>query len=150
MFGRKSEISMPLWPRGLNSRQGASNLFFATARRVLKWPKDSGMGWPASLMRSGLGSKRSTWLGPPDMKGKMTRLAFGAKWVGLGVKGFSDASSPCSPSSDVSATMPKPPPARFRKVRRDVVKEPYGPGQVFTALIDIHEIVQVEQRAAKF
>ena len=36
------------------------------------------MGWPCSLARRGLGSKVSTWDGPPSMKRKMTCLALGA------------------------------------------------------------------------
>ena len=39
--------------------------FFATARRVITEPKLSGSGCPAYLIRSGFGSQRSTWLGPP-------------------------------------------------------------------------------------
>src|SRR5687767_16009289 len=108
MFGRKSEISIPDWPRGLKARCGASNLFFATARLVLNVPNDSGIGWPASRIRSGFGSNRSTWLGPPDMKRKMTLLALAWKWVGDGDSGLIDggasaASKPSRLSSEARA-----------------------------------------------
>ena len=83
---------MPDWPRLRNGRSGGSNLFFATSRRVLNVPNDSGIGWPARRIKSGFGSNRSTWLGPPDMKRKMTLRARGAKCGGFGASGLAGAS----------------------------------------------------------
>src|ERR1051325_10212150 len=119
MLGRKSETSMPHWPRLAKGRQGGRSLFLATARRVLNVPKDSGIGWPARRTRSGLGSNRSTWLGPPDMKRKITLLALGWKWGCLGERALfdlvgasdSEARRFCESSSEARARSPKPPPA---------------------------------------
>lgn len=46
-----------------------------------------GNGLPSSRSRSGLGSKVSTWDGPPFMKRKMTRWARGGKWGCRGARG---------------------------------------------------------------
>src|SRR5688572_26107391 len=129
MCGRNSEISSPELPRGLNSRHGGKSLFFATARRVLKEPNDSGIGSPANRTRSGFGSKRSTWLGPPDINRKITRSARGRTWGGLAEKALA-AKALCRSSNEVRATHPKPAPACRRNCRREVVQDgnPYGPG----------------------
>src|SRR6266508_3000375 len=120
---------MPDWPCLWNGRKGGNKLFFATLRRVLNAPNDSGIGWPANRIKSGFGSNKSTWLGPPDMKRKMTARARGVKWGGRGASGFglargfsatvSAANRSSRSKSDASASSPNPPPARRKKSRRE-------------------------------
>ena len=66
---------MPLWPYFLNWNGDFSRL--PVLRSVFRLPV--GMGWPWYLVSIGLGSKVSTWQGPPFRNRKMTRLALGAK-----------------------------------------------------------------------
>ena len=44
-------------------------------------PKLAGNGWPWRRVSSGLGSKRSTWLGPPTMNMKITEAGPGSAVV---------------------------------------------------------------------
>src|SRR5438034_5960500 len=105
---------MPDWPCLWNGRKGGNKLFFATLRRVLNAPNDSGIGWPANRTKSGFGSNKSTWLGPPDMKRKMTARARGGKCGGRGARGFETvfwaeglaANKPSRSNSDASANNP--------------------------------------------
>jgi hypothetical protein len=69
--GTRSDMSTPDWPylphfRWLPRQSGS-------ASRNWLWilPKLGGRAWPSSRLRSGFGSKRSTWLGPPVMNRKM-------------------------------------------------------------------------------
>src|ERR1035438_9199382 len=76
----KSENSVPLWPcwvktRGLE-RTAALGLVKARRRSLVS---SGGRGLPCHFWSSGLGSKRSIWLGPPSMNMKMTFLALAAK-----------------------------------------------------------------------
>ena len=50
-------------------------------------PKLGGSGCESSRFKSGLGSNRSIWLGPPVMNRKMQRLALAGKWPGRGASG---------------------------------------------------------------
>ena len=79
MCGMKSEYSMPHWPYGLNSRGLASTAAFGLMKASLSW---LGHGRRQRLalhfFSSGLGSKRSTWLGAPSMNMKITFLALAA------------------------------------------------------------------------
>src|SRR2546430_2735479 len=77
--GYQSDTQMPLLPCCLKVRFDGISELEAVPIAVIGRPNDSGIGWPASLSSSGLGSKRSRWLGPPSMKSQMTDLAFGAK-----------------------------------------------------------------------
>src|SRR6266567_3904918 len=120
------------------------------------------MGCPARRIKSGFGSNKSTWLGPPDMKRKITRRARGAKCGAFGASGFGKgdawrseapaASRPSCSKSEASASRPSPPPARPRNSRRVVgrVAEAVGPPQVCRASINIDKSVEVKQNSAKF
>ena len=77
-----------------------------------------GRGCPCIFCSIGFGSKRSTWLGPPYMKRKMTDFAFGAKCGAFGASGFVALKSPSAPSIDCNATEPKPAPACCKICRR--------------------------------
>ena len=69
---------MPLWPYCFQLRREAIRVLLPVPREVCEGlPMESGIGLPASLVSSGLGSNRSTWLGPPSMNSKMTDLAVG-------------------------------------------------------------------------
>ena len=72
--------------------------------------KLSGRGLPASLLSSGLGSKRSRWLGPPSMKRKILPLP--QLWGIFGRVGLFEArASSGSLARADNATAPKPAPA---------------------------------------
>ena len=121
MCGRKSLISRPDWPRGRNGLIGPSSGLPATLRRVITSPKLPGNGWPAYLARSGLGSNKSMWLGPPCMNSQMTRLARGAK---CGCRGASGSVAPGQAARasccirPAKAKPPIPPPAFSKNCRR--------------------------------
>ena len=87
-WGKSSLTSMPLWPYFWNLK-GDGN-----AAPVLRSVPRFGRGsiLPAYFSRSGLGSKVSTWLGPPLAKMWMTRLAWAGKCGGRGASGFRLAS----------------------------------------------------------
>ena len=87
MCGNQSDTSMPAWPCFWNVRFEASSLFLSTPRRVLTGPNDAGSFWPCRRVSSGLGSKVSTCDGPPDMNRKMTRFAVGSKCGSFGASG---------------------------------------------------------------
>ena len=53
-------------------------------------PKLGGRGWPSSVFRTGLGSNRSIWLGPPVMNRKMHRLALAVICGGFAASGLAD------------------------------------------------------------
>ena len=54
MCGNQSETSMPDWPCFLKVRFDASSLFLSTPRRVLTVPNDAGSFWPCSRVQFGL------------------------------------------------------------------------------------------------
>src|SRR6202030_971960 len=97
VFGMKSEYSAPHWPYGLNSRGLASTAAVGLMNASLSWLViEGGSGWPCHFLSSGLGSKRSTWLGAPSMNMKITFWALGASGGALGASGsvrFPDASA---------------------------------------------------------
>src|SRR5262245_43150145 len=82
--GNQSEIHRPLCPCCCQRRFEGMSVLLAVPIAVIGRPNDSGIGWPANRSNSGLGSNKSTWLGPPSMNNHMTDLAVAAKWGGLG------------------------------------------------------------------
>src|SRR5579872_6412818 len=79
MFEYQSETHMPLSPYCFHVRFEGIKVLSAVPHEVcLGLPIESGMGLPASLASRGLGSNRSTWLGPPSMKHQITDFAIGA------------------------------------------------------------------------
>src|SRR5688572_27163918 len=83
-------MGRPDWPQFLKSILAPRRSSLVTS---VNWagilPKDSGMRWPASWLRTGFGSKVSIWLGPPAIMRKMTDLAFAGKCGGLAASGLS-------------------------------------------------------------
>ena len=59
-------------------------IFIAEARRGML---------SVQFVSSGLGSKVSTWLGPPCMKSEMTRLAVAVSGGDFGARGFEGAAA---------------------------------------------------------
>ncbi len=122
-FSNQSDTHRPLWPccfqARLDSMSGASLSPMARTGGL----KLGGSFWPCILLRSGLGSKVSRWLGPPSMKQKMTLLALPRRLGILVIAALIGAGAALSPASfimAVSATAPKPAPARPRNSRREV------------------------------
>ena len=82
-----SLTSMPLRPYFLNPNgDRIAAPVFRSVRRLVE-----GRGLPWYLSSIGLGSNVSTCDGPPFMNRKMTLLARGPKWGGLGARGFGAA-----------------------------------------------------------
>ena len=84
-----------------------------------------GGGWPSCFASIGLGSSRSTWLGPPCMKSWMTAFARAGMCGGRGRTSKSRASGGGfvrlrgdSPRSAARTIPPKPPPRRDNASRR--------------------------------
>ena len=118
--GKSSLTSIPHLPARLNS-QGEPSRFPVAVRSSLGFANGSGL--PFSARRRGFGSKVSTWLGPPLMNKKMTRLARAGKCGALGASGLDvpcPACAPSAPSKPWSANAPKPAPALRRRFRLDV------------------------------
>ena len=121
--GRYSESSMPHWPCGRNSRWLASTaavgLMNASCRFFVS---DSGSGLPFHFCSSGLGSNRSSWLGPPSIKRNMTFFALGANCGSFGASGLAEGSvlapRPSRSSRLASAIVPMPPAQSRKKLRR--------------------------------
>src|SRR6266853_255480 len=86
-FGYQSDTHAPLWPYCLKVRLEPSSVLLLVPMAVMGFPKEAGMGWPESSVSFGLGSKRSTWLGPPSMNSQITDFAFGSWWGFLGARG---------------------------------------------------------------
>src|SRR5437667_9002126 len=87
MSGYQSETHMPLWPYCLNVRLEPSSVLLDVPMAVIGFPNDAGIGCPLISVSLGLGSNRSTWLGPPSMNSQITDLALGS-WCGfLGASG---------------------------------------------------------------
>src|SRR5438132_13656278 len=84
--GKISLTSVPHWPYFWNE---TGDLYAVPVRRSVGRLL-YGSGWPWCFVSIGFGSKVSTWDGPPFMKRKMTRFAFGAKWGCLTASGFRD------------------------------------------------------------
>src|SRR5262245_35879783 len=114
------------------------------------------MGLPWKRRSSGFGSKRSTWLGPPYMKRKITDLARGVKCGDRCASGFFAAradppcgaawSSPSRSSRSAAARPAKPAPARNRSSRR-VIARSCRIGK--RRSVDIEELARVEERVTQ-
>src|SRR5215471_6294372 len=105
---------MPLCPYCFHVRDEGISVFDAVPIAVTTLPNDAGIGCPASFSNSGLGSKRSRWLGPPSMNSQITDFAVGA-WCGFFA---ASGSAPCSIEENASA--PSPPQDRIRNSRRRI------------------------------
>src|SRR5687768_5371964 len=114
VWGSNSETSIPDPPCFLNLNGDPRRLPVLVR---MSFGISNGSGLPESRVRSGLCSKRSTWLGPPDMKRKMTRLARGAYIGARGVRGLEiwdlrfeivAAASDSLLNTDASPSMPNP------------------------------------------
>ena len=76
--GISSVISMPHFPYRRNANGEGIMTPIWSANSI--WLTMSRLGAePANFWSAGLGSNRSTWLGPPFMNRWMTAFAFGAK-----------------------------------------------------------------------
>src|SRR5207247_9164128 len=103
-------------PCCLNERLVGIKALLAVPIAVITLPKDSGIGWPASLSRAGFGSNRSRWLGPPSMNSQMTDFARVGKCGGRGDRGLSGsllrfdarANRPSKPSMSPNDSAAKP------------------------------------------
>src|SRR5712692_1256851 len=126
IFGYQSETQMPLWPYCLNARLLGMRVLFEVPMAVMGRPNDAGMGCPAKSSSLGLGSNRSTWLGPPSMKSQMIDLAVGA-WCGfLGASGSGilvDARSSSERSREAKAIPARPMPARVKNSRLEATAQ---------------------------
>ena len=123
MCGYQSETQMPLWPCCFQARFDGISVLPPVPMAVMGLPNDAGSGWPASRSSSGLGSNRSTWLGPPSMNTQITDMALGAKWGAFGASGSSNGAvvaALLSPSSVENASAPSPLPVFQRNSRRDL------------------------------
>ena len=115
-LGIRSETHCPLPPCRANLRVLARTVSRPLVNWLLSWPTDAGSGLPCHFANSGLGSNRSTWLGPPVMNRKMTRFAVGS-WCGFLAASGSAARVDCA-VSQASARPPRPPPAACSAARR--------------------------------
>src|SRR3954454_9721569 len=77
--GISSLIGRPHLPAGLNFQGPLRTL--ADASAALSYTILPGYVLPSYFARAGLGSSRSTWLGPPCMNSEIIAFAFGA-WCG--------------------------------------------------------------------
>src|ERR1051326_1658435 len=76
--GYQSDTQMPLCPCCLKVRLDGISPFEDVPGIAVNFGRiDSGIGWPAISFSFGLGSNRSTWLGPPSMNSQMIDLAGG-------------------------------------------------------------------------
>src|SRR5262245_22606908 len=90
-------------------------------------PNSFGRAWPSSSLRSGLGSNVAMWLGPPDMKRKMTDRALTGSSGLFGASGSTvSARSDSSCNSEASARPPKPQKASRMNARRFRVRRTCG------------------------
>ena len=85
---------------------------------------EGGVTCPTSFSSSGLGSKRSMWLGPPSMNSQITDFARGGWCGGLAARVLRRAaraagSAPASVRSWTRANAPSPLPDRQRNSRLD-------------------------------
>src|SRR5260370_25851845 len=77
-FLYQSDTQNPLCPYCFQVRLDAIKRLSPVPREVWEGlPIESGIGFPSSLVSAGLGSNKSTWLGPPSMKSPITALAVG-------------------------------------------------------------------------
>src|SRR5207244_8787208 len=86
--GIRSETSRPDWPCFLDLRVLAKSGVSPLVNWLTGRPKLLGKGWPWYFCKSGLGSNRSSGLGPPTMNMKMMDLALGSKWPLLAARGL--------------------------------------------------------------
>ncbi len=119
--GIRSDMSRPDLPCFLNFRVLANSGVSPLVNWLTGMPKLGGSGLPCHFARAGLGSNRSTGLGPPTMNMKMTDFARAAKcgfFATSGLTGSFSAARPSRARSQDSASAPQPPPAWRRKSRR--------------------------------
>src|SRR5205823_10630329 len=105
-----------------------------------------GIFWPLRAVSSGLGSSRSTWLGPPCWNSWMTALARAGKWPCDGATAAARAFS--SARSVPSARPAKPAAVRLNSSRRESRSSRWAEedGGVMAHLSgDVDELVAVEQ-----
>ena len=80
---------------------------------------DGGSGLPCHFCSSGLGSKRSIWLGAPSINRNTTRFALAAKCGFFGANGFAIGVRPSPCKRSASAIVPSPAAVDWKKRRRD-------------------------------
>ena len=118
-WGIRSDTHWPLFPCRLNVRVLGRTVSVPWVNWLTGLSIESGRGLPAHLARSGLGSNRSTGLGPPTMNRKMTRLAVGAKSGSFGANGERGGSPPWDVPCDFPSRARSPArAAAARKSRR--------------------------------
>src|SRR6516162_5511813 len=108
--GIRSDNSSPDLPCLANLRVLANSGVSPLVNWLTGLPKLSGSGLPCHFDNSGLGSNRSTWLGPPTMNMKMMDFALASWWgffaaSGLLLEDFSEP-KPSRASNHESATAP--------------------------------------------
>ena len=135
------DISRPEPPNLLNSKglPTATTSDRTCASSCVANPGSTGMRCPSIFFNSGLFSKVSTWLTPPDMKRKMQFLAFGGWWGGF--PGGRVEAWEFSDSSAARARLPSPLKLCSSICRREV-------SLPVSRSINIDELVGVEQDAA--
>src|SRR5260221_517399 len=104
-WGKRSLTDVPHWPRGWKVQGDLSTLptLLNCVGGVFIL-----IGWPCSLASRGLGSKVSSWDGPPSMNRKMTFLALAGKCGARADPSVVEDARASSASKLVSATEPKP------------------------------------------
>src|SRR5260370_9154153 len=117
----QSDTQNPLCPYWFQVRLDAIKRLSPVPREVWEGlPIESGIGFPSSLVSAGLGSNKSTWLGPPSMKSQITAFAVGGLCGAFGAKGSTTKPRPARPSPasrSASATPASPLPARVKNSR---------------------------------
>src|SRR3954466_2862086 len=148
--GNSSLISVPFAPYFRNRNIGARQTSFCPWSWASCCPRvnDSGMGWPSTRARPGLGSNVSNCDGPPAIVSQMTRFAFrgnvGAGKVPRGC--WARARRSDGSSSEASATAPTPCAARPRKARR-WTERAVGSRRVLIVSRPCNRFVEVEQHS---
>src|SRR5579883_1953647 len=148
MCGNSSLTSVPFLPNVRNGNIGARQTSFWPWSCASCCPRvnDSGMGWPSTRARPGLGSNVSNCDGPPAIVSQMTRFAFwgNARKGGVRLDGWAWARRSDGSSSEASATAPTPCAARPRKARR-WIERAVGPRRVLIVSRPRDRFVEVEQ-----
>src|SRR5258705_12662040 len=86
-WGSHSETQRPDWPCWVQVRGAASKGELNSPMAGMALPKLDGMGWAASSLILGLGSKKAVLLGPPFVEKKEMSFSFAGKRGGLGSRG---------------------------------------------------------------
>src|SRR6185436_7652913 len=123
VYGKSSLTSNPLWPYFLNEKgDGNAVPVLRSVRKLI------GIGLPAHFFSNGLGSKLSSWEGPPFMKRWITRLALGAKCGCLRDSGAREGcpvvsaacNAPTPRKTPAKPRAPMPIPERHSACRREI------------------------------